>query len=511
MSVLRMFEEPCSGSRIVSLWRIAWRSVQQRALASSLTAFSMALGVMLLVAVLSIHGVIERSFQNNANLGYNMIMGAKGGKLQLTLNTVYYLSQPIENVPYDFYLEFLPADRRDAELENSLNPPEASRDGKYSPFVELAIPLCLGDYFGPFRVVGTVPEMFDKLRFGPHGEYKYEFSQGRNFQLDSPEHGFFEAVVGATVARQMKVKVGDRISTTHGDPEGFGHGEQFTVVGILAPSGTPQDRAAFVSMEGFYLMEGHAKPLPEAEPAADGNEPRAVPDGGDTAADGHPRATQRVASEAAPDAASLTTPLPLEQREVTSILVRTVSPIVGMYLENEINEGPAAQAVLPVREIYLLFDMFVRPAQMLLMLMSVLICIVSGVSILVSIYNSMSERRHEIAVMRALGAERQTVMSVILFESIILGAGGGAIGWVLGHGLNAAVAPIIEARTGVTIGFFDFAPGVDISWLWGAAGSGWEVSTELLLVPALLVLTVGVGLLPAMTAYRTDVAASLGK
>ncbi len=91
----------------MSMWMIAWRSIQQRGLASSLTAFSMALGVMLVVAVLSISGVIEQSFQNNANLGYNMIVGAKGGKLQLTLNSVYYLSQPIENIPYDFYMEFL--------------------------------------------------------------------------------------------------------------------------------------------------------------------------------------------------------------------------------------------------------------------------------------------------------------------------------------------------------------------------------------------------------------------
>jgi len=472
----------------------------------------MALGVMLLVAVLSIHGVIERSFQNNASLGYNMIMGAKGGKLQLTLNTVYYLSQPIENLPYEFYLEFLAADRRDAEFQTALRPPDARRDGKYAAFVEVAIPLCLGDYFGPFRVIGTTPEMFDRLQFGPSGTQKYEFARGRNFLLQSPEHGFFEAVVGATAARQMNVKLGDRIATTHGDPEGVGHGQKFTVVGILAPSGTPQDRAVFVSIEGFFLMEGHAKPLPDDAPGgAEGVLPH---DGGaGPSADPAPPAEDQSPALVAAGASSPSpsAPLPLEQREVTSILVRTSSPIVGMYLENEINEGPTAQAVLPVREIYLLFDMFVRPAQMLLLLMSVLICIVSGVSILVSIYNSMSERRHEIAVMRALGAERQTVMSVILFESIILGAGGGAVGWVLGHGLNAIIGPLIEARTGVTIGFFDFAPGVDISWLWAASGSGWEVSTELLLVPALLVLTVVVGLLPAMTAYRTDVAASLGK
>ncbi len=80
----------------------------------------MALGVMLVVCVLSIHGVIAQSFRNNANLGYNLIIGAKGGALQLTLNSVFYLSSPIENVPYDFYLEFLDAEQRDAEYRNSL-------------------------------------------------------------------------------------------------------------------------------------------------------------------------------------------------------------------------------------------------------------------------------------------------------------------------------------------------------------------------------------------------------
>jgi len=475
----------------VSLWRIAWRSIQQRALASSLTAFSMALGVMLLVSVLSIHGVIERSFQTNASLGYNIILGAKGGKLQLTLNTVYYLSQPIENLPYDYYMEFLPAQRRDEESKNALSPPETSRDGKYAPFVELAIPVCLGDYYGPFRVVGTTPEMFEYLRFGPTGDRRYEFVAGRNFRAHSPEHGLFEAVVGGTVAREMKVKLGDRIATTHGDPEGAGHGEQFAVVGILAPSGTPQDRAVFVNMEGFYLMEGHAKPM-EAATDSHGHGARSRPTSFE----------EQLALE----------PLPLEQREVTAILVRTVSPIVGPGLANQINEGPVAQAVMPVREIYQLFDLFVRPAQMLLLLMSGLICIVSGVSILVSIYNSMSERRHEIAVMRALGAERQTVMTVILCESTILSVGGGMIGWVLGHGLNWALSPHLESRTGVSIGFFDLAPGVDIAWLWGSvSGAGFPVSTELLLIPALLLLAVIVGIFPALTAYRADVAASLGQ
>src|SRR5881392_2259692 len=97
----------------MSLFRIALRSILQRGVASFLTMLSMALGVMLVVAVLSIHGVVSQSFRNNASLGYNMIVGAKGGQEQLTLNTVFYLSKPVENIPYTYYLEFLKREERD--------------------------------------------------------------------------------------------------------------------------------------------------------------------------------------------------------------------------------------------------------------------------------------------------------------------------------------------------------------------------------------------------------------
>ena len=105
---------------------------------------------------------ISDSFRNNASLGYNMIVGAKGGRLQLTLNTVYYLSQPVENVPYAYYLEFFERERR---LQEQGDPGELDldRDGEFGPYVKTAIPLCLGDYYGRFRVVGTTPEFFEKL------------------------------------------------------------------------------------------------------------------------------------------------------------------------------------------------------------------------------------------------------------------------------------------------------------------------------------------------------------
>ncbi len=532
----------------VSLLRIALRSVQQRGLASLLTAFSMALGIMLVVAVLSIHGVISESFRTNASLGYNMIVGAKGGKLQLTLNTVYYLSQPVENIPYDFYLEFKDQQTRDHDYQFSLTryakearrygeqlvhgslavagggsamsaqllgsaafeavqyrQNRAVRPGRYGLFTQLAIPLCLGDYYGPFRVVGTTPEMFTKLRFGSAGERKYRFAEGRNFETWNKDNSYFEAVVGATVAEEKQLKLGDQFSPAHGDPEGHGHAQKFTVVGILDRTGTPNDRAVFVNIEGFYLMTDHAKPI-EAE---DDEAEEAEEDTADVLA-------EDVAVVEVPDQGRLQ-PLPIEQREVTAILIRTVNPLYAVTMPNSINEGPVGQAVLPTSEIYSLFGTIVQPILRVLVLLTAMICIVSGVSILVSIYNSMSDRRHEIAVMRALGARRGTVLVIILWESVILSVGGGLLGWCLGHGLVAAAGPAIEAQTGVTMGFFDLAPAVNLLEVIGVEITAewmqrwFMISPELLLIPVLMLLSIVVGLIPGMAAYRTDVAKSLGK
>ena len=88
----------------MSLWKVAWRSIQQRALVSLLTILSMGLGVALVVAVLVVYGVVYQSFHRGGE-GYDLIIGAKGGKEQLVLNTVFYLSQPIGNIPYSFYEE----------------------------------------------------------------------------------------------------------------------------------------------------------------------------------------------------------------------------------------------------------------------------------------------------------------------------------------------------------------------------------------------------------------------
>jgi putative ABC transport system permease protein len=398
-----------------------------------------------------------------------LIVGGKGGSLQLVLSTVYHIGQPLYPIPYTYYQKFLPG-------------------GEFADVTELAVPMCLGDsYESPdgtlFRVVGTTPDLFDKIQYGTERDgtpKKYEFEPGgRNFEADH----FFEAVVGSVVGAQAGLKLGDEINPTHGiGAEGHKH-EGFKVVGILKPTGTANDRAVFINIEGFYLLEGHAS-LPDEEENA--------------AAEVTDHAAEPVEGEAPPQSGEPRsehghTPLPIAQREVTSILVLCNSPLGPTVLEAVINKGndPVAQAVAPAREVATLLDRIVGPMRIVLLVLTVLIVIVAAISILVSIYNSMSERSHDIAVMRALGASRNAVMAIILVESILLALGGGLIGVLLGHGLIGLASPYVVERTGITLGLFEF---------------DWQ---ELVLIPALVVLASLVGLLPALAAYRTDVAKSL--
>ncbi len=104
----------------------------------------------------------------------------------------------------------------------------------------------------------------------------------------------------------------------------------------------------------------------------------------------------------------------------------------------------------------------------------------------------MSDRRRDIAVMRALGARRGVVLLVVLLESFLIAIIGGAVGWFAGHAIGIACSDMVEQRTGLQIGFFN-----TITWY------------ELTLIPGLTVLATIAGIIPALAAYRTDVSKNL--
>lgn len=445
----------------MNLLTIAFKSIRQRLLASSLTALSVALGIMLMVAVLVFHGIFERAFSQNS-IGYDLIVGPKGSDLQLVLSSVYRISPPIENVPYLYYEQL-----------------------KHNPYVETAVPIALGDTTneGNFPIVGTTKEYFT-TPYAPGGpgepDKKFLIRWAESHDGDGPDDRQFksdlDAIIGSEVAQRNGWDLGSKFKLIHAGQADHQHKEQFTVVGILQKTGTPNDKTAFVPLEGFYSIAEHAKPEDEMRE-------RLEDFFGKKYSEREWRQLKRRK---------------YALREVTSILVRAKRQAgssvtqAAFMLQTDVNSGYKALAVNPIVPMKRLMDNVIGNVRKAVLVLIGLIIVVSGVSIFVSIYNSMADRKKEIAIMRALGARRQTVFSIILAESILLCFGGGLLGILLGHGLVYAAAPFVEARTGLIIDPLAFE------------------TLELWLFPMLVFEGLIAGWLPGMAAYGADVADALG-
>jgi len=446
----------------MNLFQIAMKSIRQRSLPSLLTALSVALGVMLMVAVLVTSGIVDRLFRQNS-IGYHLIVGPKGSDMQLVLSTIYRVSPPIENLPYYFYQE-LKNDRR----------------------VQDAVPLAFGDVTkeGAFPIVGTINRYFE-VPYAPDRSFTVQEGGERM-------GGKWDAVIGSHVAKTNNWNVGTQFTMVHGGAEGHVHDEKFTIVAVLSPTGTANDKSVFVNLDGFLAIDGHDKPIEESEKQLlefyEGDD--------DTDMRNLIKAElaeikQQRAAEAAIGKHVHHADTPDVLKEVTAVLLVMRKDIYAMNLSAEMKKGKKAMAINPIRPMQKIKDLLVGNIRKALLFLTALIIAVSGVSIFVSIYNSMSDRKREIAVMRALGAQRTSVFGIILAESVLLCLIGGILGLVLGHGLVLVAAPFIQAETGLLINPFAFE------------------AIELVLFPVLLVLASLVGFVPAMTAYRTDVADAL--
>lgn len=451
----------------MNLMKIVMKNMRQRALATWLTGTSVALGVALAVAIVLIKQGVQQRFEQGT-VGYEMVVGAKGSPLQLVLNTVYNLDISPGNISWKLF-EQLRAD----------------------PRVKLAVPFSVGDNFHGFRIVGTTDAFFKDFEFEPGR--KPELAAGRVFtfteaalkgafqeaeqrakEREARERGEevkpapvaegmpasrpFEAVIGSTVAQQTGLQIGQTFIAAHGvqpSAEAKEHTENpWTVVGILAPTRTAADRAIYINLDSFYHIEGHE--LREPTAPAKVEEKDNDPDPG----------------------------------QVSSIVLKLRSPIHAFPLYREINDREDAMAAFPAAEIRKLFDI-VGNIDRLLFAQAILVLVVAGVAIAVSIYNSMSERRREIAILRALGARRATIFSIVLLEAMAICIVGAAAGLLGGHLVVAAANGALYRASGFVI------PGFHMQAL------EWYI----LAVAVILGAISGIG--PAWGAYRTDVAKNL--
>ncbi|MCL2348187.1 MAG: ABC transporter permease [Planctomycetaceae bacterium] len=469
----------------------------------------MALGVALVVTVLVIHGVISQAFQRSAQ-GYNLLIGPKVGKLDMVLSTVFYIKSPdAKKIPYRLYEEI------------------ASKQ-RYAAQVETAIPIAISEPYKDSPVIATYPEFFEKLKYGDDRRYTFR-KGGESFAITDT----FGAVLGSIAASRTGLRVGDTFvppigSMTNTKDEKT---KKFVVRGILDPSGTPNDQAIFINLEGFYeILEGidNIIDLAASKSAAGANRDASVESPGNLPKNELPKNNRKrpqelsailiittekerqvqltgtLTKEAETNKAEkganasrpkllqeFDTPPDIDERQMgkTDMVINPAMLAFEHLVDSDKEYN--IQAVYPTREIAVLFENIIGNIQLVLVILACLVIVVAAIGMMVSIYNTMNERRQEIAIMRALGAKRRTVMTIILLESILLSLTGGLAGFIMGHGLIGILGPFIGDALKVPVYAFQFQP------------------VEVLLLPGLTLLASIVGYLPAVIAYRTDVAQSL--
>lgn len=430
----------------MSLFHFAWRYLVNRPLVTLLTIIGVALGSGLISTVLTLRSETQRTFLE-ASYTFDIVVGAKGSPLQMVLSSLYHIDVPTGNIPYEEY-EKITEDFR----------------------VEKAIPIGLGDNYQGFRFIGTTNEFFEVENRDVDGDSVplFDGGDGRLELQDS-----FDAILGSDVAAMTGLKIGDTFSGTHGLMALAGsesHDEfPYTVVGIFNRTGTPHDRGIYTTLDAVWAIHDAEEMLH----ASMGSTPSASEENGDG---------DDAESE---EAFWAFAPVEREQRkEVTAVLVQLKAAGLRFQFKEEISEETDAMAAIPIEQMFRLYNQILAPVEKSLLAVAYLVVVVAVLSVLTSLYQAGERRRRDIAIMRSLGAFPSEVFLIVLFEAILVTAGGVLLGAILGHGGLAIANKVILQQSGLPIRPFVVT------------------STELIALGVVLAAGILAGLLPSIMAYR---------
>ena len=423
----------------MSILHLSWKNILNKPLNLVLNLVLFALGVGLISLLLLVNVQLEDKFEKNF-AGIDLVIGAKGSPLQLILSSLYHLDAPTGNMPV-------------SESKAFLNPKH--------PIFKSAIPLSLGDSHRGYRIVGTNTGFIDL--------YEAKFADGKLFEEN------MEVVVGSTVAKNLNIKLADEFKSSHGliEDENLVHEDAapFKVVGILEKTGSVIDQLIVTKTQSIWAV--HDEHSHEAEESAEHDEA------------GH---------EHEHDEAEHSEDLPLtsyEDKSITSLLVKFKGRnIQALNMARNINENTNFQAATPAIEINRLYTLL-GVGEEALKAMALLIIFVSGLSIFISLFSSLRERKYELAVMRTLGARPGFLFRLIIFEGIIIAVLGYFCGIALSHGSMVLLADFLEKSYR-----YDFSAAIFLK-------------EEIYIFGGSLVIGIIAAIIPAFQASKTDIHATL--
>lgn len=402
-------------------------SLRQHKLSSALAVLSIATTVCLLVSVLSLR---EQTHENFMRIGHGIdaVLGPKGSPLQIVLNSVYHIEEMPGKIKWT-YLKKVAA--------NAL--------------IEKAVPFCTGHSFGGFRVNAIDPEFFSSFEYRDKMKFSFDEKDGGKGRLFSAPN---EAVAGASAARELGFKAGSEFNPVCGvrqnDPS---HDDRIKITGILAPTGTPHDRAIYIPLKTFYTLSGHDKGVSEMS-------------------------------------------LDEEHREISGAYIRLKRIREGAMhpgvqgLKYEINQSPSAQLVVPAEVLPRLFSI-IGWIDSVLFAVSAAVGVLSMFYLFIILINSVYERKRDIALLRFLGASRSMIFRAVMGESLAITLAGSAIGYAFGHAAVGFAGIYICSETGVR--FY----------------ASYISASEIYLAPVIILAGLLAGLIPSLQSYRIDIIKNL--
>ncbi|SMD02701.1 ABC transporter permease [Pedobacter africanus] len=402
--------------------KISWKSLWSKPLSAALNMMLIAFGTGILTILLLASRQIGEKLENNSK-DIDLVVGAKGSPLQLILSSIYHIDFPTGNIPLKDAMELA-----------------------HSPFVKRAVPLALGDNYNGVRIVGT-DSNFVSL-------YKLKTRQGKFWKTD------FETTIGAAVAKNEKLKIGDTFYGAHGlsgNTDVHKH-HQYTVSGILEPQGNVTDNLILTNVASVWKMHDDH----EDHEAHEGHEH-----------EGHEHAEAE------------------QPRELTSLLIQYRSPMSVAMFPRMVNETTNMQSASPAQESTRLFSL-IGVGVDTLQWFAVLIMLIAAISVFVNLYNSLKERNYDLAIMRTLGASRTKLFIIVIAEGLMLTLAGTLIGIVLGHLVLAFIGGNQESGQAQLSGFV-------------------LLYDEIYLFVAGLAIGIFAAVIPAVQAYRANISKILSK
>lgn len=374
---------------MIVLLNVAFKSLLNRKTPFILSIISISLSIILFLGVNRIKEGTKESFANTVSQA-DLIIGARGSGLQLLLYTIFHLGNATNNISWSSY-------------ENI----------KSNPNIDWVIPFSLGDSYRGYRVIATNENFYAHYRY--LGERKIELAAG-NIPID-----IYGVALGAQVAKQEKLKVGDRIILSHGISQQtiFQHADNpFVVTAVLKETNTPVDRALYITLEGMEAIHIDWQ-------------------------DGIPQHNAKSKTIKKDD---------IHISSITSILARADNRINTLSLMRNINEfkKEPLMAVIPGSVLSQLWET-VSYAEAAFEVILIFVILIGIFGMMISIYTSLDSRRRELAILRAIGASHKAIIFLLISESFLTCTLGCLLGYIVNFFSLKIINPFILKEFGIII------------------------------------------------------------